>query len=77
MHCEGKCCLKKKLARDAKEQAPTSKSQKEKETVNLFFALQVLNINHHLPIPVKATYFNRNELQTCSVQLPVFHPPAV
>src|SRR3954469_19820506 len=36
MHCDGKCCLKKKLAREGKEQAPGSRNQKSEEVVNLF-----------------------------------------
>src|SRR6202012_4918693 len=46
MHCEGQCCLKKRLAQEAKNQAPTSTEQKTKEEVLLFYSTSNFNIAH-------------------------------
>ena len=46
MNCCGKCCLKKKLVNDEKDQSPSSGSQRGKEEVTLYyspFSIQVVS----------------------------------
>jgi len=74
MHCNGKCCLKKKLAREAKDQAPVPGNQKN-EQVNLFFAESKIEIVHFVPLADPIRYLSYNELQTISSSGSVFHPP--
>src|ERR1039458_1757492 len=38
LHCEGKCCLKKKLAKEGKDQAPSPRNQKNQRVIVLFCA---------------------------------------
>ena len=38
MNCCGKCCLKKKLVNDEKDQSPSSGSQRGKEEVTLYYS---------------------------------------
>jgi hypothetical protein len=77
MHCDGKCCLKKKLAKQAHEQAPTSRNQKGQESVNLFFAETKFDIAHATPVIITNTFFCYNDLHTSSFHHSVFHPPTV
>lgn len=76
MHCEGKCCLKKKLAKEAKEQLPAPGNQKKAQEVTLFFEdtrqepLFVFAINTALtfpsaPAPATAEFYHS-----------IFHPPS-
>jgi len=74
MHCNGKCCLKKKLAKEAKDQAPVPGNQKN-EQVNLFFAESKIEIVHFVPLSDPIRYLSYNELQTISSSGSVFHPP--
>jgi hypothetical protein len=75
MHCNGKCCLKKKLAKDAKEQAPAQRNQKSEQVVNLFFADADFNIAPHFLAEVVNRFFTTNDLRTYSYQGTIFHPP--
>jgi hypothetical protein len=76
LHCDGKCCLKKKLAKESKEQAPSPQNQKN-ESVNLFYADLKFEIRHiTFNIPTEK-HFSYNELLTASFHHSVFHPPTV
>jgi hypothetical protein len=75
MHCDGKCCLKKKLAKQAKDQAPTPQNQKSQQTVTLFFAETKFEIKHPKPVSIANVYFSYNDLRTSSFHHSVFHPP--
>jgi hypothetical protein len=77
LHCEGKCCLKKKLAKEGKEQAPNSGNQKSEQTVNLIGPEAKIEIVFSQHIPPAKKYFSYNELKTYSYHHSVFHPPAV
>jgi phosphatidylserine decarboxylase len=77
LHCEGQCCLKKRLAQEAKDQAASSSEQKSKETVTLYFAATDFHVNH-LPVFASVTeYVEFNELRTSSFQKDTFRPPSV
>lgn len=77
MHCDGKCCLKKKLAKESKEQAPSPRNQKSGQVINLFCTDTKFEINHFVPDPLPDSYFSYNDLKTFSFHHSVFHPPAV
>ena len=77
MHCDGKCCLKKKLAKEAKDQAPSSRNQKDEHAVNLFCSSIKIDWKPNLHIIVPNTYISYNELGTASFHHSVFHPPTV
>ena len=77
MHCDGKCCLKKKLAKEGKEQAPNSRNQKSEQVVNLFCADTKFEIQHFVPVKISGNYFSYNDLVTSSFPHSVFHPPTV
>lgn len=76
MHCEGKCCLKKKLAKDSQNQAPGPRSQKSPEVVTLFFTNPSIAIHAPLFFSVPDVHIPFNELGTISFPRSVFHPPA-
>ena len=75
MHCDGKCCLKKKLAKESKDQLPNSRNQRSEQAVNLFFADTRFEINHVAFITAPQKYFSYNDLHTVSFHHSVFHPP--
>lgn len=77
MHCDGKCCLKKKLAQQGKEQAPNPQNQKNEQVVNLFYSDTQFEIKHFVPIKIAASYHSYNELGTATFHHSVFHPPTV
>jgi hypothetical protein len=77
MHCDGKCCLKKKLAKQAKEQAPDPRNQKSEQVTTLFYSNSKIEIAHFIPASVSKGYFNYNDLRTSSFHHSVFHPPTV
>ncbi len=76
LHCDGKCCLKKKLAKEGKEQAPGQRNQKEEQNITLFYSSErfVMKEYHVAVTPIK--YFNFNELETIAYHGSVFHPPS-
>ena len=76
MHCEGKCCLKKKLAQQGKDQAPSPRNQRSEQVVNLFCADTRFEVKHYVPVLSAAIYFSYNDLHTASFHHSVFHPPA-
>jgi len=76
MHCDGKCCLKKKLAKEGKEQAPTSRNQKSERVVNLFCGHAEFGIRPYFALSSSHEYFSYNDLHTSSFHHSVFHPPA-
>jgi len=77
MHCNGKCCLKKKLAKEAGNQAPSPRNQKYEQVVNLFCADTKFEIQHGVPTNVSNQYFSNNDLRTFSFHPSIFHPPSV
>lgn len=76
MHCDGKCCLRKKLAKEGKEQAPAPGNQKN-ESVTLFYNDTRFEITPVLALSTANHFFNRDDLRTFSFHGSVFHPPAV
>ena len=76
MHCDGKCCLKKKLAKEGKEQAPNSRNQKSEQVVNLFYANTKFEVKHFVTSEIPNKYFTYNDLRTSSFHSSVFHPPS-
>lgn len=76
MHCDGKCCLKKRLAKECKDQAPSPDNQKS-EQVTLFCSYSRFVLAPPIVISVSSHYFNRNDLRTFSFPHTVFRPPTV
>ncbi len=78
LHCEGKCCLKKKLDRDSKQQSPAPFRQKlqEVQSLNLFIPTQAFSFTIVADCSEEREYFLRNELFTASFPRNVFHPPS-
>ena len=76
MHCEGKCCLKKKLAKESKDQAPSPRNQKSEQTVNLFYSESKFELKNPGFLITTPLYFSYDDLHTCGFQHTVFHPPA-
>jgi hypothetical protein len=77
LHCNGKCCLKKKLAKEAKDQAPAPGNQKSQQEVVLFFSDTKFDIVHFIPFKESSSYFTYDDLRTVSSSSSVFHPPTV
>lgn len=76
MHCDGKCCLKKKLAKEGKEQAPGPRSQKNEEVVTLFCSSVKFDITYYAPASELRKYYHYDDLGTAAFSAPIFHPPA-
>lgn len=76
MHCNGKCCLKKKLAKEGKDQAPSPRSQKNEQVINLFCNENKFEIKPFLFTSVSVTHYSYNELETLGFHHSVFHPPS-
>ena len=77
LHCDGKCCLKKKLARESKEQAPSPRNNKSEQVVTLFFSNQKIELKPFTFTTDRSEYFSYNDLHTASFHHAVFHPPTV
>ena len=78
MHCEGKCCLRKKLERDGKQQAPSPIRQKlqQIQVYNLFMPGTAFSIKSATRLELKQKFFLRDETFTADFPRAVFHPPA-
>ena len=76
LHCEGKCCLKKRLAKEGKEQLPTSRNQKTEQVVTLFCADLPLDFTLREFLTPSKSFFTYNDLFTRSFSHSVFRPPA-
>jgi len=76
MHCDGKCCLKKKLAKEGKEQAPTSRNQKSEQVINLFCSDNQFKITPPVFFLNPISHFSYDDLHTCAYHHSVFHPPS-
>ena len=76
MHCDGKCCLKKKLAKEGKDQAPSPRNQKSEETVSLFCEQPAVVLPTYVAATVKTKFYSYNELDIFSYHSSVFHPPS-
>jgi hypothetical protein len=77
MHCDGKCCLKKKLAKEGKDQAPSPRNQKSEQSVNLFCADTKFEIAYFRPSPARSRFFSYDDGNTCAFHHSVFRPPTV
>jgi hypothetical protein len=75
MHCDGKCCLKKKLAKEGKDQAPSPRNQRSDEAINLFYSDTRLNIAAVFPYRSPVKYFSYNDLAISRFHRSIFHPP--
>jgi hypothetical protein len=76
MHCEGKCCLKKKLAKEGKEQAPSTRNQKSEEVALFFYSNTRFEIVYHSGSLPRPAYYIYNDLHTSSFHHSVFRPPS-
>jgi len=76
LHCEGKCCLKKKLAKESKDQLPSSKNQRNKEVVNLYCTDIRSEMQYGTYSSVDKEFLNYNDMLTISYQHSVFRPPS-
>ncbi len=76
MHCDGKCCLKKKLAKEGKEQAPTSRNQKSEQVINLFCSHNQFIITPPVFFLSSVSHLSYDELHTCAYHHSIFHPPS-
>lgn len=73
MHCEGKCCLKKRLAKESKE-SQSPRNQRE-EQVTLFFETPSINIHYPAPASVGQQYDTHNDAAHSGFSPSIFHPP--
>ncbi len=77
LHCNGKCCLKKKLDADSKQKSTNSQTQKEQEVQTLFC--------NDLKISIPTNYYTNVQMEfniykfilKTSYLVSVFHPPSV
>ncbi len=76
MHCNGKCYLKKKLAKNAKEQSPTSNNEQSKQVVTLFYADLRIVVPPGAFFDAPDRYLSSNEMFTATYNSAVFRPPA-
>ncbi|MEO6948427.1 MAG: hypothetical protein ABI123_02260 [Ginsengibacter sp.] len=76
MKCKGKCYLSKKLneQQNNDQQVPVSKNQKI--DIQPFLLVGALSVDGEA-IAKKITFFNRNEMETGSLQRSIFRPPIV
>ena len=77
MHCDGKCCLKKKLAAEGKNQAPAPRNQKSEQVVNLFHSNNSFELRAYTTLVLRQAYLSYNDLHTATFHHSVFHPPTV
>ena len=75
LHCEGQCCLKKRLAQEAKEQS-SSNTQKSRDEVLLYCSITTTEIKHPPVFTVPQEFVEQNEFYLASYTTPVFHPPS-
>ena len=76
LHCDGKCCLKKKLAKEGKEHAPGPRNQRSEEVATLFFSENKFEVVHFFRADAAAAHYSYDELGTASFHASVFHPPS-
>lgn len=74
MHCDGKCCLKKKLAKESKQQAPGPQNSKDEQVV-LFFNDTKLSLHSGFTDSAPVKYFVANDNRTSTFHSSIFHPP--
>ncbi|NDC41345.1 MAG: hypothetical protein EBZ77_07325 [Chitinophagia bacterium] len=77
MRCEGKCCLKKRLAREAKQHAPGSKRQKTEQVVVLSMPNGTIELPIFTPVGNTPRFFTYNDMRTVAYNGNCFHPPTV
>ena len=75
LHCEGKCHLKKELAKEEKKETTPNGSSKEKFEVTLFNNINTA-ILAFADLKLK-TIFHYRETITDKIPVSVFHPPGV
>ena len=76
MHCEGKCCLKKQLAKTGKEHAPNSNNSKQQETVILFCSNNEVTVPELFSENKNLEFFCINNNKTIAGHHSIFHPPS-
>lgn len=76
LNCEGKCCLKKRLAKESRDQVPGQRNQKNEEPVTLFCWYTDTTIYSLSPIFIREVYFTFNDLTLSEFCKSVFRPPA-
>ena len=76
LHCNGKCYLKKKLAKEGKEQAPNPRHQKSEQDINLFCSNARIELPRCVSVELRIKYFIQNDLGTSSFHHSVFRPPS-
>jgi hypothetical protein len=75
-HCNGKCHLKKQLAKEEKRENVPANNLKEKSEIQLFYQ----NAGSFFPdhyVTGNRSYASFQLTETLSPSFPVFHPPAV
>ena len=77
MHCHGKCYLKKKLDKDSKEHAPSSRNQKIEHVVDMFYSETTCNLKFTFHNEYVKNYIIYDDLLISSFPHAVFHPPTV
>jgi hypothetical protein len=75
LRCEGKCCLKKKLAKQGKEQGSGEQSRKNSKFTYLFFANEVIGIDPVFSSGSKSLHPHYIASRTSSYSARIFHPP--
>ena len=76
LNCEGKCSLKKRLAKEISDQVPGQRNQKNEEPVTLFCEYRDYVIYSLRPIYTRQVYFTFNDLTLFDFCKSVFRPPA-
>ena len=79
LHCNGKCCLKKKLDKEnGTGTTSSSKSEKESPVVSLFFSEPAaFSTSIILSTTGSQQYAGRTDRCLCPALAAVFHPPGI
>jgi len=75
MHCNGKCCLKKKMEKNAQNESSQS-GKKYQQVLNIFCSTNKIEAPSIQIMLTRAKYFNHDETMISSFHHSVFHPPA-
>ncbi len=78
LHCNGKCYLKKKIARESGEQNGERRNRAAEDVVVLFFEKHEFEIYYDSDVaPASSIFRNRDVLLTIDVARSVFRPPSL
>ena len=79
LHCNGKCCLKKKLDKEnATGTTSNSKSEKESPIVALFFTEPAsFDVLPSFVSPIRQKFAGRTDRCLCPALGNIFHPPGI